>query len=258
MRYLPFYLWRKRRQLIPWEIWLTTKLILLLINKSVLSTSEPQLRIIYLYMCVHDLQWCVASGAPIVWNGDSPAGIRVVNGGGVLLTGEANVKREEEFERERDEEIYVYSMKIPRFHPFHFISQSEAGMDAQSDQVKSHCASLTFSVLVLPRPQIEAPLREGPELVHNSTHLTDMNSLTFNLCIFRWHSRKHTAKLQISVFYRISEILIVSCCSALDEWDDVIKLVRIGGSGFPAARKFFHFFGVSIFKILFQNRDVDK
>ena len=35
----------------------------------------------------------------------------------MLLTGEANVKREEEFERERDEEIYVYSMKIPRFHP---------------------------------------------------------------------------------------------------------------------------------------------
>lgn len=40
----------------------------------------------------------------------------------MLLTGEANVKREEEFERERDEEIYVYSMKIPQFHPFHFIS----------------------------------------------------------------------------------------------------------------------------------------
>ena len=74
-----------------------------------------------------------------------------MNGGVLRLTGEANVKREEEFERERDEEIYVYSMKIPRFHPFHFISlsQSEAGMDARSDQVKSHCALPTFILFLI-------------------------------------------------------------------------------------------------------------
>ena len=128
MRYVPFYLWRKRRQLIPWEIWLTTKLILLLFSKSVLSTSEPQLRIIYLYMCVHDLQWCVASGAPIVWNGDSPAGIRVMNGGVLRLTGEANVKREEEFEREgwRDLCLFNENSTIPPI-PFHLSLKARRG-----------------------------------------------------------------------------------------------------------------------------------
>ena len=90
-----------------------------------------------------------------------PPVIRVVNGiGGALrLTGEANVKREEEFEREgeRDKEIYVYSMKIPQFHPFHFISLSHA----PSDQVKSRGALPTFILFVF-RPQIEAPPPPAP------------------------------------------------------------------------------------------------